>query len=238
MPEDLDLRESILPVRDMSNWIISIPKVAFNHNGSKEVRIVCCVALYCIFAWDSFILCVVSAFVAFCRLMCCVVFCFVMCSVLCVFYSCFSFMLLCVCLVWVVLTSVSLAIDEGNDDDNMQRNNKPVIFTLRQRRAFITAPNLDSFNVSICSSCRWTLSCSWKSERILCLSCCQFPNSWLLQKKSSKAQTSFNRAKHHQQDLTDLNSWNRSFVQWVRYSHYSSRWSKSLVNMVLSYTFS
>ena len=35
--EDLELRDSMLPVRDMSNWTISIPKVAFNHHGSKEV---------------------------------------------------------------------------------------------------------------------------------------------------------------------------------------------------------
>ena len=35
--EVLELRNSILPVRDMSNWTISIPKVAFNHHGSKEV---------------------------------------------------------------------------------------------------------------------------------------------------------------------------------------------------------
>ena len=44
--EDFELRESILPVRDMSEWIISIPKVAFNQHGSKEVMISCC-ALLC-----------------------------------------------------------------------------------------------------------------------------------------------------------------------------------------------
>ncbi|CAB3992411.1 sorting nexin-14-like isoform X1, partial [Paramuricea clavata] len=35
--EDLELRDSILPVRDMSDWIISIPKVAFKYHGSKEM---------------------------------------------------------------------------------------------------------------------------------------------------------------------------------------------------------
>ena len=35
--EDFELRESILPARDMSDWMISIPKVAFNHHGSKEI---------------------------------------------------------------------------------------------------------------------------------------------------------------------------------------------------------
>lgn len=35
--EVLELPDTMLTVRDMSDWIISIPKVAFNHHGSKEV---------------------------------------------------------------------------------------------------------------------------------------------------------------------------------------------------------
>ena len=34
MPDVIDMAD----VRDMSHWVITIPKVAFNHNGSKEVR--------------------------------------------------------------------------------------------------------------------------------------------------------------------------------------------------------
>ncbi|XP_028417389.1 sorting nexin-14-like isoform X2 [Dendronephthya gigantea] len=35
--EALELPDTMLTVRDMSDWIISIPKVAFNHHGSKEM---------------------------------------------------------------------------------------------------------------------------------------------------------------------------------------------------------
>ena len=34
---DVELGDMMLPVRDMSQWVITIPKVAFQMNGSKEV---------------------------------------------------------------------------------------------------------------------------------------------------------------------------------------------------------
>ena len=36
---DVELGDMMLPVRDMSQWVITIPKVAFQMNGSKEVII-------------------------------------------------------------------------------------------------------------------------------------------------------------------------------------------------------
>jgi hypothetical protein len=82
MVEDLELRDSILPVRDMSDWIISIPKVAFKYHGSKEVMIIlCCAVLFCVVLCGAVLCCVVLCCVVLCCVvLCCVVLC---CVVLC-----------------------------------------------------------------------------------------------------------------------------------------------------------
>ena len=73
MVEDLELRDSILPVRDMSDWIISIPKVAFKYHGSKEVMIVLCCAVLCYVMLCYVMLCYVMLC---CVMVCCVMLCY------------------------------------------------------------------------------------------------------------------------------------------------------------------
>ena len=122
MVEDLELRDSILPVRDMSDWIISIPKVAFKYHGSKEVMIVLCCVMLCYVMLCYVMLCyVMLCYVMLCYVMLCyVMLCYVMlcygmlcyvvlwyvmvcCAVLCFFYVVLCFVMLCCALLCCVV---------------------------------------------------------------------------------------------------------------------------------------
>jgi hypothetical protein len=112
MVEDLELRDSILPVRDMSDWIISIPKVAFKYHGSKEVMIVLCCAVLCYVMLCYVMLCYVMLCYAvlWYAVLCCVMVCygmlccvvlFLCCVVLC--YAVLCFVMLCCVVLWFVM---------------------------------------------------------------------------------------------------------------------------------------